>query len=74
MIREVELDAAVAEFGQGRVIDLDLASKFSIAPDFISDLMEVGLDQAKKTADELVAEEQQEVVGDVPSGKRRGQV
>jgi NTE family protein len=60
-IEQVELDDAVAEFGGGRNIDLDLASKFSIAPNFIRDLMDVGLEQARRTSAKLMTEKQKEV-------------
>jgi hypothetical protein len=60
-IEQVELDDAVAEFGGGRDIDLDLASKFSIAPGFIRDLMDVGLEQARRTSAKLMTEKQEEV-------------
>jgi NTE family protein len=60
-IEQVELDDAVAEFGEGRNIDLDLASKFSIAPGFIRDLMDVGLEQARRTSAKLMTGKQKEV-------------
>jgi hypothetical protein len=60
-IEQVELDDAMAEFGGGRDIDLDLASKFSIAPGFIRDLMDVGLEQARRTSAKLITEKQKEV-------------
>ena len=56
IVREVELDEAVGKFGGGRHIDLDLASKFSIAPGFIEDLVNVGLGQATQASLDLVAE------------------
>jgi len=58
-IEQVELDDAVAEFGEGRNIDLDLASKFSIAPGFIRDLMDVGLEQARRTSAKLITEKKE---------------
>jgi NTE family protein len=60
-IEQVELDDAVAEFGEGRNIDLDLASKFSITPGFIRDLMDVGLEQARRTSAKLMTGKQKEV-------------
>jgi NTE family protein len=60
-IEQVELDDAVAEFGGGRDIALDLASKFSIAPGFIRDLMDVGLEQARRTSAKLMTETQEAV-------------
>ena len=55
IVREVELDV-VGKFGGGRHLDLDLASKFSIAPGFIEALVDVGLGQATQASLDLVAE------------------
>jgi hypothetical protein len=38
---------------------LDLASKFSIAPGFIRDLMDVGLEQARRTSAKLITEKKE---------------
>jgi hypothetical protein len=42
-----------------RVGTLDLASKFSIAPGFIRDLMDVGLEQARRTSAKLITEKKE---------------
>jgi hypothetical protein len=47
----------VADFGGGRDIELDLASKFSIEPGFIRNLMDVGLEQARRTSATLMTKE-----------------
>jgi NTE family protein len=72
IVREVELDEAVGKFGGGRHLDLDLASKFSIAPGFIEALVDVGLGQATQASLDLVAEK---LKGDdgVAVGQMRGQ-
>jgi len=57
-IRQVELDDAMADFGGD--IELDLASKFSIEPGFIRGLMDVGLEQARRTSAKLMTKEHEE--------------